>query len=648
MKRDASALSVRARDLVPPLLAVAGAVLVFLLCYRYDNKYNTPSPQPRGGLLLLDEAALDQHPVLFPINDWILYPGLLTPEELHADPMRYGKSIFIGQYTDFALGDPAKAPHGSATMLLDISIPEAPRGYRLELPEIYSAYNLYINGELLAHMGNPSPDHYRPQTMNTDVMFTASGHIEIVLAITDYSHFYSGFVYPPAFGEPVAVARLLDTRLFLRSCVVAVACALGAFYLILGLLLRRGTGSRGLAVLYGLLCLCFVGYTCYPVVKTLFQVGLWWYAVESFCYCAMLSLTMLAQSRLCDYQGRGAYGFPIFGGLVSVAALFLPAIAQGGLSLMHAWSRLVSFYFILCAFYLTATAAYGLLCGSVRSRVMLCGALVFDSALVMDRLLPDYEPIYTGWFAEWAGLTLVLCTGILIGQNIISRYQQHRALEENMSHMRGLMETQQAHYSLVLEQAEQARAARHDLRHHLSAVQGFAAQGDNEGLAVYLEEYVVVSEPTATVFCDHPILNMVLSQFAARARAAAVSFDGYADTPAVLEFSDTDLFAILANLLENAMEGVRMLPQGQRWIRVSVMQASGVVAITVDNSFDGIMEEKNGGLVSRKRPGQPGIGTTSVRRIAEKYGGTANWRWENTGDSGVFYAEILLPIRSGG
>ena len=56
-----------------------------------------------------------------------------------------------------------------------------------------------------------------------------------------------------------------------------------------------------------------------------------------------------------------------------------------------------------------------------------------------------------------------------------------------------------------------------------------------------------------------------------------------------------------------------------------------------ENNFDGIIKEKSHLLHSTKRKGL-GIGTQSVRRMAEKNDGSCNFTYEN----GVFTAKIML------
>lgn len=62
-----------------------------------------------------------------------------------------------------------------------------------------------------------------------------------------------------------------------------------------------------------------------------------------------------------------------------------------------------------------------------------------------------------------------------------------------------------------------------------------------------------------------------------------------------------------------------------------------ILLISVENAFNGEITEKDGFFCSSKRNGD-GIGTQSVRRIAEKNGGYCRFSHEN----GIFKADVML------
>ena len=183
------------------LCVIVFSVALFLLSYRFDNKYTRPGPQPENGLLMLDDETINDHPLVFLIQGWEFFRGrLLSPEDfmVYQQPDEH---VYIGQYGGFEGGNPERSPHGSATYRLNILIPEDPATYTLELPEIFSAYILYINGVKAEQFGNPDPVSYHPQTGISSVSFLARERVEIILAVSDFSHMYSGMVHPPAFGN---------------------------------------------------------------------------------------------------------------------------------------------------------------------------------------------------------------------------------------------------------------------------------------------------------------------------------------------------------------------------------------------------------------------------------------------------------------
>jgi len=60
-------------------------------------------------------------------------------------------------------------------------------------------------------------------------------------------------------------------------------------------------------------------------------------------------------------------------------------------------------------------------------------------------------------------------------------------------------------------------------------------------------------------------------------------------------------------------------------------------AVTIDNSFDGVIKKEGGMLFSRKH-GKEGIGTSSVSAVAQKYDGEA--RFEANGN--IFQTSVML------
>lgn len=621
-----------------PALLCALTVLSCAALYRFDNKYTSGGPQALNGVLLLDGQSLSRYPVLFLVHGWEFYNGrLLAPEDFGESPPVPDKYIYIGQYGGFEAGDISAQPHGSASYRLNIIVPEETRTYMLELPEIFSAYRVYVNGREAAGMGEPGPSAYRPETGNRTVSFEAAGRIELLVAVTDYSHIYSGMVYPPAFGSPDAVLALLNYRLAFRSVLCAAAATVGLLAALVALLSRKNAA----AALYGLMCLSFVGYAGWPVTRTLARGFYPFYAVENLSFCAMLAAVMLLQIRVCGVENRPGRRFALFGFLICLASSILSlALPFGNLRLMVFYSGLIAAYKWVTAGFITFTAFRAARNQTVNSGTLLCGILVFDCGLVMDRLLPVYEPIVSGWFPELAGFVLVLSVGAVVGQEVAAEYLKSAVLEERASSMERLSRMQQTYYPLLQERIEEAKAARHDLHHHFVMIAGFLENNQPERLRDYVEQYrfsIRADEPLS--YSRNDTANILAHHYARLAEKHGIELELRLDIGSETSVADADLCSLLSNLLENAVEACLRQTSGNRFISLAAGQKKSALAVRMVNSGGGAISDGSG-FFSSKSEGRKGYGLESVKAVARRYAGSAEFSYDE--NSRVFTSTVLL------
>ncbi len=624
-----------------PLMLAALCLLTAAVCgllYRYDNKYAAPGPGAAYGKMDLRGDALEGRGFVWLVDGWALYDGLLDPEDFRGAPPDPDRYVFVGQLGGFeSVGG---QPHGSASYRLTVALPEEARTYALYLPEVFSACRLYVNGVERVALGETGPEGYRAGTAEKIVPFEAAGQAELLLAVSDFSGSYSGMVYPPALGLPDAVGEMADLRLNLRTALLTLTAFIGG----IALLLFAANRKDPLPGLYALVCLCFLGYTCYPVVKTLFPGLGGLHFVENLSFCAMILLVFLLQRRLFGLDHPVNTFGVMLGGLVCLLCagyhLMLP---RAGLGLILAYSRLIAVYKWGSAALLTAGAVLGLRQEdgtAPHARALLCGMAVFDCALVMDRLLPRYEPVYSGWFLELASLCLVLVIGGALLRDIYGRAVTGLVLEENVRLTRQSLDMQREQHQAMLEAVGRERAFRHDLRQHISVLHEFAGADDLDALKRYFAALEGELPPQEEgTFCENAAVDALLRHWAARARRAGVEFTAAVQAEEQMPVSDVDLCVLFGNCLENAVEACGRQREGQKFIRVSAGPAVGTYAITIQNSFDGPLRRSGGGFRSSKEP-RLGVGTASVQATAKKYGGRASFE----ADGGVFQACIVLHL----
>lgn len=197
---------------------------------------------------------------------------------------------------------------------------------------------------------------------------------------------------------------------------------------------------------------------------------------------------------------------------------------------------------------------------------------------------------------------------------------------------------QQAQYEALKSSIEETRQARHDMRHHFSTLSALAERKAWTELGNYLM-LAQKSIPSAELnLCDNPAVDGVAGHYCLRYKENSIPFSVKLELPHTLPIPEIDMCLVLSNLLENALEASLRTDTAKRHIRIQAyLHSSNVILLTVENAFDGTINEKNGVFQSSKRRGD-GVGIQSVRRIAEKNGGYCRFTWTD----GIFCANIML------
>ena len=291
--------------------------MFFYVLYCSNNKYMTREEKAIHGLLYAD-GSYESFPVYYLSREWEYYPdALLTPEDdLDKYYFRY---ISIGEYGGMELGNSGRSPYGSGTYRLKIMLPAEQHTYGLYLPEIFSAYNLYVDGVLVGQMGNPDPDHYVERTQNRMFTFKANTSLEILIAVTDKSSASPGIQSVPVFGNPLKINTIRGIAVFINSSVftliiLVLAFSVWAFF---------KTRSRE-NVLFAGVCLCVLGYTCYPLLHTYLALRVQpWFSVEMLFYFLAFPAMLLLEYEITGQK----YKWMVWGVLATAVAGLVVTLA---------------------------------------------------------------------------------------------------------------------------------------------------------------------------------------------------------------------------------------------------------------------------------------------------------------------------------
>lgn len=328
----------------------------------------------------------------------------------------------------------------------------------------------------------------------------------------------------------------------------------------------------------------------------------------------------------------------------------------------QAGTLILVFFFLTLPFMLwyirrTAEKVFGIHAPGIWKTIWLLP--LFISVMVM---LLSYPPDNGDLRTLAARILLMLCMFLIYYHIllIIRLIQMQTAANEQTRNMEQLIQIQAGQYVLIQSRMEETRRAHHDLRQHWAALQGCIESGDANALTDYVKRYGE-SLPTDShrVFCKNYAVDALLNFYADKAEKTGISMEISFLMGKETIIPEPEFCVLLGNLLENALDACTTakthVPAENRFpeyptknvtptadsscfIRVNAKQTgTSMFCLAVDNSSPRPPKMDGEQFHSSKHAGF-GVGTASVRLIAERYHGDARFEWKD----GVFYASAML------
>lgn len=187
----------------------------------------------------------------------------------------------------------------------------------------------------------------------------------------------------------------------------------------------------------------------------------------------------------------------------------------------------------------------------------------------------------------------------------------------------------QLHENLLLEQIasyeeseRNARQTRHDFRHHNIVIAEFVKNRDYQGVLDYLQKYEKEEEKKyIKTFCSNHAIDNVLSAYVKKAEQSGIEVKTDIHFWDTFGISDVDLVSILANIIENSINGC-MQAQGKRWLKILITQKGKKFVIVCKNTCTPDILFENG---IPKNKSRDSIGVESILRSVRKYSGDADF-----------------------
>lgn len=212
------------------------------------------------------------------------------------------------------------------------------------------------------------------------------------------------------------------------------------------------------------------------------------------------------------------------------------------------------------------------------------------------------------------------------------------ARQQKLEQEKNFYEMNRIYYRNLEQEQFQVRRLRHDMANHL---QTMSALPEPE-LRNYLNELIhsPVMEHTQN-FCENHIVNIVLASKTAIMEQHQIRSEVEVSVPQKIPIQDSDLCAVFANSLDNAIEACDELTEGQKHISIKARTDKGLFVLKVQNPSIGKTVLQNGiPITTKKDQYSHGFGLASIREIAMRHGGSM----EITEEESMFTLLVYFPL----
>ena len=210
-------------------------------------------------------------------------------------------------------------------------------------------------------------------------------------------------------------------------------------------------------------------------------------------------------------------------------------------------------------------------------------------------------------------------------------------LEKKLSEMESDYQIQQQMSEEIKRIQEQIRLLKHDMKNHTMVILSYLEENQIEEAKRYAGEilnklnrmytYVNVGNELLSYIINHKLSEAKEQGLEIKAEIENLSFDYMASV---------DFSALLNNILDNAIRGA--LSSREKKLEVQIYRQKGMDIVTVKNSIDESVLDKNPELVSTKQEAGHGYGVKQIRSIVEKYDGMMDVYEKNA----LFIVSVML------
>ncbi len=298
-------------------------ILALLFCIG-----SVAQPVANNGVLNLSDIDFEDRPSVKLNGEWGFYwKKLISPQSLDSSkPPDYVQFPYL--WND----DPKLSSFGYATYTLQVIKPKDHPRLAISIPDLYTAYTLYVNGEVVSKNGTvgTSPEQHTPFWLPKTVTLShfSADTLQFVLHVSNFQHSKGGIRLPIVLGDQLLLERERTIEVGFTMLLTGCLVMIGLFFLGLYMFGRHETPM----IYFAFVCFFFsyrvLGTELYPL-HYLFPELPWILTAkaEYFSLYITTALFCIFVKKLYPHEvtDRIIDIFTWFFGFLSLTAILLPA-----------------------------------------------------------------------------------------------------------------------------------------------------------------------------------------------------------------------------------------------------------------------------------------------------------------------------------
>ncbi|MDH3976683.1 MAG: ATP-binding protein [Deltaproteobacteria bacterium] len=242
-------------DLKKSLLSIALLCFILSGCSAYDKR-----PLAKKGLLDLTSSEFEKNRIVNLDGQWEFYWNkLLSPEDFRSG-VQFESTGYIDlpqTWDDYNLDGKNLQTDGYATFRLLLKIKEDDEFKALRVTKVLSAYNLWVNGKLLATSGTVGVSHVTEKPRLSQIICRiepGSDELELILQISNHNYRNGGLMSSISFGSEEQIHKSQNRERALTIFILSALMVMGGYHFVLYMLRRKDLAP----LFFGLYCLFWV------------------------------------------------------------------------------------------------------------------------------------------------------------------------------------------------------------------------------------------------------------------------------------------------------------------------------------------------------------------------------------------------------